>query len=213
MIYDINGNVLNDESLNRLVHKKISVIGDSFVSGTNENQLSDMWWYKIADRNDMTAQNLGVGGESLRVMVQNTRYINIENNADYIVVFTGHNDVSYDHTDLGTIEDIGNTTFYGCLKTLCAWLLNNRPYARILFVTPTHRSSDAVLPYVNAMLEVCRKYTIPCWDSYGKLGILIGEHSDVNQRGVYETTNVISHLNSLGQTYLSYKLEEQLKLL
>lgn len=214
MIYDINGNPLYaGDVANRLINKKIAVIGDSFVSGTTENQKSDMWWYKIAQRNSMTPVDLGVGGESLRVMVQSARYANIPSDSDYIVVFTGHNDVSYDHTDLGEKGDTTNTTFYGCLAILCAWVLNNRPLARTLFITPTHRTYATVLPYVTAMKEVCYDYTIPCWDSYGNLGILIGQHSDVDQRSVFETTTQPSHLNALGQDYLSYKVEAQLRML
>ena len=147
MIYDINGNqVYTGDVTNRLINKKIAVIGDSFVSGTTENEKSDMWWYKIAQRNSMTPVDLGVGGESLRVMVQSARYANIPSDSDYIVVFTGHNDVSYDHTDLGERGDTTNTTFYGCLAILCAWILNNRPLARTLFITPTHRTYTTVLP-------------------------------------------------------------------
>ena len=83
MIYDINGNpVYTGDVANRLINKKIAVIGDSFVSGTTENEKSDMWWYKIAQRNNMTPVDLGVGGESLRVMVQSARYANIPADSD-----------------------------------------------------------------------------------------------------------------------------------
>lgn len=213
MIYDVDGNKLSVDS-GRLLSKKIAIVGDSYVSGTYENQESDMWWYKIADRNDMTAVNLGVGGESLRAMVQNARYTNIPSDSDYIVIFEGHNDVSYDHTDIGTSADTGNTTFYGCLDILCKWLMNNRPTARKLFITPTHRGDNAtVVQYVDAMKEVCYRYGIPCWDAYGNLDILIGGANGVDQRSVFETSNLQYHLNALGQDYLSYKAEEQLRML
>lgn len=213
MIYDVNGNKLSVDSLDRLLRKKIAIVGDSYVSGTTENLESDMWWYKIAQRNDMTPVNLGVGGESLRVMVQSARYANIPADSDYIVIFEGHNDVNYDHTDVGQPSDTGNTTFYGCLDILCKWLMNNRPTARKLFITPTHRSSYDATPYVNAMKEVCYRYSIPCWDAYGDLDILIGGVEGVDQRSVFETTNLPYHLNALGQDYLSYKAEGQLRLL
>jgi lysophospholipase L1-like esterase len=211
MIYDVNGNQLVDASQNRLFGKKLTAIGDSFVGGTYENKETDMWWYKIAERNNMTPVNLGNGGESLRVMVQNSRYANIPTDSDYVVVFTGHNDVSYDHTDIGTSADTGNTTFYGCLAILCKWLMNNRPNAKILFITPTHRNDNAdVVQYVNAMKEVCYRYGIPCWDAYGNLGMLIGGAEGVDQREIFETHNLRYHLNALGQTYLSYKIEAEL---
>lgn len=208
MIYDIEGNKLLQ---NNLENKKISIIGDSYVSGYGENKKSDMWWYKIADRNGMVAVDLGSGGESLRLMVTATRYSNIPADSDYIVVFTGHNDTHYDYTPVGDDTDTDNTTFYGCLDILCKWLMNNRPTAKKLFITPTHRTQYDAIPYVNAMKEVCHRYGIPCWDSYGELDILIGGQEGVNQRNIFETANNTFHLNALGQDYLSYKAEAKLK--
>lgn len=208
MIYDIEGNLLLE---NNLYNKKLAIIGDSYVSGTAENKTTDMWWYKIADRNNMTPVGLGVGGESLRHMVQTSRYSNIPADSDYIIVFMGHNDVHYDYTPVGENTDTGNTTFYGCLDILCKWLMNNRPKARKMFITPTHRTNYDATPYVNAMKEVCYRYSIPCWDAYGELDILIGGVEGVDQRSVFETTNVAYHLNALGQDYLSYKAEAKLK--
>lgn len=212
MIYDINGNVLSANDA-RLVGKKLAAIGDSYVSGVRGNQEADMWWYKIAERNSMTVTALGVGGESLRVMVQTERYKNIPANSDYICVLSGNNDTSYDYTPIGTNTDTENTTFYGCLDILCKWLMQNRPTARKLFITPMHRSNTVdYIPYINAIKEVCYRYSIPCWDSYGGLDILINGASGVTQ-SIFETTNPGVHLNALGQDYLSYKVEEQLKML
>lgn len=213
MIYDVNGDSLLVESESRLDEKILTAIGDSYVSGTYENQKSDMWWYKIAQRNSMTANDLGVGGESLRVMVQSERYKNIPANSDYICVLSGNNDTNYDYTPVGENTDTGNTTFYGCLDILCKWLMENRPLARKLFITPMHRSATVdYTPYVNAIKEVCYRYSIPCWDAFGGLDILINGASGVTQ-SIFETTNLPVHLNALGQDYLSYKVEEQLKML
>ena len=156
---------------------------------------------------------MGVGGESLRTMVTSERYKNINVASDYIVVFTGNNDVHYDYTPIGTMGDSTATTFYGCLDILCKDLLNLYPRAKILFITPTHRSVNYdYKPYVNAMKEVCYDYSIPCWDAYGELGILIGGVNGVTaQSTIFELQPL--HLNELGREYLSYKIEAILKML
>ena len=212
MIYNCNGLPNYTVTENRLYLKKITGIGDSYVSGDGVDK-SEIWIQKIADRNNMEMSNLGASGESLRKLVQNERYQNIPEDSDYIVVFSGHNDVHYDITPVGDTEDIENTTFYGCLDILCKWIMNNRPMSRTLFITPTHRTQYDATPYVNAMKDVCYRYGIPSWDAYGNLGILIGGQHGVDQRTVFETTDPQYHLNALGQLYLSYKIEEQLRML
>lgn len=200
-----------DVVYNRLTNKIITSVGDSYVNGDLPDNKE--WTALIAARNGMTAYNMGVGGESLRTMVTSERYKNINSGSDYIVVFSGHNDVHYDYTPLGEMGDTTATTFYGCLDILCKDLLNLYPSARILFITPTHRSVNYdYSPYVEAMKEVCYKYSIPCWDAFGELGILIGGVNGVTaQSNMFELQPL--HLNELGHEYLSYKIEEQLKML
>lgn len=207
-IYSLNGTKIVNNPLENTI---ITAIGDSFVR--NSLPLTDQWPYLIANRNGAESVNMGVGGETLRTMVQSERYKNINSNSSYIIVFTGANDVHYDYTPLGSITDESNTTFYGCLNILCRDLMNLYPTAKILFITPTHRTDlYDYKPYVNAIKEVCYKYSLPVWDAYGESGILLGNVNGVTaQSAIYELSPL--HLNKAGNEYISYKIEAILKML
>lgn len=209
-----NWNVILKQGNSNLVNKKICAIGDSYVAKLSINTTD--WLSIIASKYRATGVNLGVGGESIHTLVTNQRYTNIPSDSDYIIVFDGHNDIYTEETPLGTIEDTTNATFYGCLNILCRWILNNRPLARTLFITPTHRRPVNSEPYVTAMVQTCKKYGIPCWNAYENLGILIGGLEGVDQRAIYETREngqYTYHLNDTAQQYLAQKIERLLEML
>ena len=205
-----NGTSLNGAT-NRLLGKKIGVIGDSYVYGHTLG--TDKVWCKlIANRNNMTCFNYGVNGGTLaRTGGVVERYTSMEKNLDYVIVFAGHNDSGMG-IDIGTETDTGITTFYGALNTLCKGLQTKYPEARILFMTPSKRTGKEKA-YADAMIIACRNYSIQCYDTYGKLGILIGTTpvslGNANQKSIFELGNSI-HLNEKGNEYLSYKIESEL---
>lgn len=194
---------------NRLNGKRIGVIGDSYVYGhtlgTNKT-----WCQLIANRNNMTCFNYGInGGKLAGTGGVAERYTSMDENLDYIIVFAGHNDSSAS-VSIGTETDTGTTTFYGALNTLCTGLQTRYPEARILFMTPSKRTGKE-LPYADAMIKACRNYSIQCYDTYGKLGILVGASGVGNdsQKAIFELSGSI-HLNEKGNEYLSYKIESEL---
>lgn len=215
-IIDYNGTTTTPPSTgstptqtNRLNGKRIGVIGDSYVYGHTLGT-DKVWCQLIANRNNMTCFNYGLNGGKLAGaggVVE--RYTSMEANLDYIVVFAGHND-SGASVSIGTETDTGITTFYGALNTLCTGLQTKYPEARILFMTPSKRTGKEK-PYADAMITACRNYSIQCYDTYGKLGILIGNSTvgNSNQKSIFELSNSI-HLNEKGNEYLSYKIEYEL---
>ena len=193
---------------NRLNGKRIGVIGDSYVYGHTLGT-DKVWCQLIANRNNMTCFNYGLNGGKLAGkggVVE--RYTSMETNLDYVIVFAGHND-SGSSIAIGTETDTEITTFYGALNTLCNGLQTKYPKARILFMTPSKRTGKEK-PYADAMIIACRNYSIQCYDTYGKLGILIGTATgNANQKSIFELNNSI-HLNEKGNEYLSYKIESEL---
>ena len=219
--YDSNQKNVNSFAVNndRLYSKKIAAVGDSYVEG-NGLPDSQVWLSLIATRNKMSKTNLGDNGRSLQEMVQAEAWKNIPNDTDYIVIWDGHNDSNYKLTTLGTFGDTTSATFYGCLDILCKGLMNRYPRARILFITPSKRSvvgnNVNAYQYVDAMKEVCAKYDLVCWDSFREMEILINNMEGVDERSVFEQQvngQYKVHLNALGQEYVSYKIEEQLRML
>lgn len=209
-MFDGLGNEIN---INRLYGKTITAIGDSYVAGNNIGEVNT-WLYKLANRNNMTYYKLGLNGDTLINIALQSKYTTINQNSNYIIVFAGHNDSSA-NKDIGQNTDTTANTFKGALNVLCKGLMNNYPKARILFVTPTHRTGNEK-SYVDAIKEICGEYGIPVWDAYRNLGILVDNQMGVDMQEEFEQVyvgNYNIHLNVLGNEYLSYKIEEQLKLL
>ena len=63
------------------------------------------------------------------------RYLTIPEDVDYITLWFGINDAG--HTNLGTIDDTTNETFYGAWNVVLEWILTNRPWAHVGMISQT----------------------------------------------------------------------------
>ncbi len=142
--------------------------------------------------------------------------------ADLISIFMGTNDYGHD-TPLGTIDDETDVSFYGALNVIIPALLEKYPNSTIVFITPLHRygfginsatgetytydtelngAGHTLEDYVNAIKEVCEKYSVDVIDLY--------ELSDLDPsidttRELYMEDGL--HLNSAGHKYIANILE------
>ncbi len=137
-----------------------------------------------------TVRNYGIGGTHLSSAFNSTdspsekamasRYVEMDDDADLIVVAGGTND--YGHTDtapFGTIADTTDISFYGALNVLCKGLIQKYIGKTIVFMTPLHRANDTnvnpttnkkLVDYVDAIKEVCALYGIKVIDNFRELG-------------------------------------------
>lgn len=198
---------------NYLSGKKIVAIGDSKVQG---HSLSDMaiqtWLAKLAVRNGMTRVNYGIngtylsnkqytsGGNTYEGVVK--RYLNMDNDADYILVFAGTNDAHNSIVPMGTDDSTDDTTFKGALNVLCDGLLTKYPNKKIGFITPYFRNSNYP-PYIEAIKTICKKYSIPVFDNSEKGGVCWTNAAQVASITLGDTY----HLNELGMERASYAYE------
>ena len=165
--------------------KTWNVLGDSITFGAKTKVTYHA--YLKEKLNIATVNNYGIAGNTIAVNSNATgdgmcvRYENMNNNADIISVAGGVNDHGL-NTPLGDISSIDNKTFYGALKILCEGLLTKYPLKTIFFITPMHyanffsgdTTNSLKLPltdYVDAIIEVCRMYSIPVLDNYSNIGI------------------------------------------
>lgn len=131
----------------------------------------------------MTVYNHGINGNTLasngteqKHPPMCVRYADMEDGADYVVVIGGANDKRL-NVPIGTDSDTDITTFKGALNTLIGGLTEKYPRAKILFMTNYQRWPKEnglgihEVDYVDAMLEICAKWAIPCFDNYRKSGI------------------------------------------
>ena len=133
------------------------------------------WW--IANRNNMTVINEGVSGGIMPLSKQyldgeqdityrspysNERYMSVPEDADYLTIWFGIND-SY-NTNLGTVEDTTNETFYGAYNVVLEWLLVNRPALKIGLIVTTGSTSA----YRQAVRDIGKRWGIPVLDMMGE---------------------------------------------
>lgn len=122
--------------------------------------------------------NLGISGSTIAVSEQYNsqpmvnRYNKASKESNIISVMGGINDFGK-NIPVGTINDNLTTTFYGALKRLAFGLKNNYSNAYIFFITPLINVGTAngeLLPYVQAVKDVCEMYELDCLDAYSLSG-------------------------------------------
>lgn len=137
--------VINDNALftkayySPLNGKKWIGIGDSL---TEVNARSDVrYWNYIANPNNMTFVNMGVGGSGY-IQRQNEnkafyqRVSDMETDADIITIFGGVNDCLFASAPIGEPTDTGTTTWCGCVNTLIDNIRSKYLYANIGIISP-----------------------------------------------------------------------------
>ena len=170
-------------------------VGDSITKGSGCD--GQKYWELLKDELGLAeVVGMGIGGSCWSAKSDygnnNTPLINRWNTipeADLIQIFMGTND--YGHgTPLGTIEDTTDVSFYGALNVILPALQQKYPKSRIVVVTPLHRynadtiyqdlnydyephpvSGKTLKDYVDAMKEVCERYSIPVIDLFSTSGL------------------------------------------
>ena len=204
---------------------KINIIGDSitwgFESGTG-NQVSKPYPVIIEELLKCTVNSYGISGSTIAgdgttkgyVPIWK-RYIEMNKDVTLNVIFAGTNDFGSDRQiELGTIADTNaNTSFYGGLNALCEGLIANFPNSRTVLITPMQRGIDntntygkRLIDYVDAVINVGAKYSIPVIDLYrcGNMPLTVKSFKDK-----YSPDGL--HLTQEGYDRLGQVIANQLK--
>lgn len=185
-----------NQASNVLYDKKWCVIGDSFSAefddkASNSEIITDDWYFSngnfkgksktysnlIADRNNMTIQDMTRGGKTLATPADGSSvnafslndYQNIDNDVDYITIMLGINDGHKENTEEGTIpfgeaNDTDNTTFCGAWNVVLPYLMKYYPNTRIGIIVSNGLDN---IKYRNATIAAAKKYGIPYIDLNG----------------------------------------------
>lgn len=181
--------------------KRIAVIGDSYVKNHRE-PVEFTWHYKFAQKHGMQYLNYGRNGNSIAYSSSRwgkamyLRYEEMSDSLDYVVVVAGHNDAS-------KLDSIGGVEpFKEKMDILCRGLIERYPTAKIFFFTrwtcKDFEGSDSE-KVVDAMIEVCSRYSIPIFDCARKGGIYAG--SDTFRKIYFQKSKNntdTAHLNAKG---------------
>lgn len=147
-----------------------------------------LYWYLIANKNDMTLQNMAKSGRTLAVAEDRTSnafslegyYDTIDADVDYITIMLGGNDEhsSSGQVDIGDIEDTTNNTFYGAWNKVLPYLLENYPKAKIGIIVENAFNNNS---FREATIKMAKRYGIPYIDLNG----------DERTRAMFRTVNDI----------------------
>lgn len=172
-------------------NKSAVFVGDSITAGSGTTA-GNRYWELLEDYLQLgNVTDMGIGGSCISVTSDygtqynplSTRYNSIPE-ADLIQIFMGTNDYGHD-TPLGTIADTTDISFYGALNVIIPALQTKYPESRIVFVTPLHRygangltydytengAGNTLKDYVDAIKEVCERYSVPVIDLFTISGI------------------------------------------
>lgn len=176
--------------------KKINFLGDSITQGVGASSSEFCYVNKTKEFLGLAvARNYGVSGT--RIAAQKSpssdpswdqtffsRAIEMDRDADGVVVFGGTNDFGSGDAPLGVFSDRTPETFYGALHTLMNQLIVLYPGKPIIVLTPLHRLREQdpqgdvnetgeyykpfptgpLCAYRQAIMEVASYYSLPVLD-------------------------------------------------
>lgn len=213
---------LNSPDNSILSNKKVGFLGDSITYGLG---VTTPYPSVIQNNTNCNSINYGISGNSIAKAGSNgqpnaqenpmcIRYAQMDNDLDYILVFGGSNDYSY-QIPIGdeTSDDI--TSFYGGLNTLIKGLIEKYPGKPLLFLTPLYRplyyeGGYKFLDYVEAIKNRCKYYSIPYFNLTEKSTI----KSLINTiNNLYYVNGDRIHPNEEGQKIIARIIQHQLEII
>lgn len=201
--------------------KKIVGIGDSLMRA-NTLSVSKSWLNLLSSKYGATVYNHGINGNSVAVQTVETSnkpmVTRIDDvrvavpEADYFVLIGGANDKRL-NVPIGTVDSTDTYTFMGALNVLISKVREYYPKAHVVFMTNFDRYPSlnnigkTDIDYVNAMIEVCRKRHVFCYDNYHNSGV---DFSDDNfiawaDEGIYNGGSKNCHFSPAANEWLAPK--------
>ena len=175
----------------------VAFVGDSITEGLKTDKIYHEYLNEYFGFKSVTVQGISGSCISATSDYKNlytpliNRYNEIPEDADMIFIFMGTNDYGHD-TPLGTIDDCEDVSFYGALNVIIPSIINSHPNSRIVVITPLHRygmgksamtgvkhtydylpngRGHSLGDYVNALREVCERWSVPVIDLYAESGL------------------------------------------
>ena len=171
---------------------KANFLGDSITEGCGTTDMVNKPFHAlIGKKYGMVARNYGIGGT--RIAKQHTptvanlrfdldfcqRVEEMDKDADLVVIFGGTNDYGHGDAPFGEESDRTPDTFIGACHHLFRRAIENYPTAKIVVMTPLHRTGEynpdvkgrTLVEYVNVIRETAAKYSIPVIDLWSNSGI------------------------------------------
>lgn len=169
--------------------KKINAMGDSITEGWGLASKEDSFQNVLGRMlGAAEVRSYGYGGTRLAKQIHGhdfggampIRYVNMDDDADLILVMGGTNDYGHGDAPFGSWGDRSPDTFIGGCHTLFSGLIEKYPTACIVIMTPLQRSGGSqpsgntgkpLIDYADAIIRVAAEYSLPVLDMYRASGI------------------------------------------
>ena len=204
--------------------KKWACMGDSLTDKATLGQTVKNYTDYVSEKLGLISTNYGHGGSGYRGRsAYNEAFYQIadtlDSDTDLITIFGSFNDAYLNPLNYGTIDDTTNETTFGCMNLTLDKLINNYPNAVIGIIIPTPWGSmchfdtnkDKANDYVNGLIEICRRRSIPVLDLYHNSNLSPWNENNANLyfHGTNETDT--THPNTLGHKRISPQIVEFIK--
>ena len=194
----------------------------AFGDSHTEQQSYQKW---VNDKLNFTyISNSGLGGSCIAKGYGNVlsfidRYKNNVTNTEIVTIYGGSNDYAQNVPLDNETNKLDNTTFKGAIREIIEWYSTNYPSKFLFFISPTqcfypqfasngYKNNLGLLPldYSNAVVEVCKEYSIEVIKLHESIGINIKNQSTLLEDGVHltdETNKRVAQLiiNSFEKIY------------
>lgn len=153
--------------------KKWAAIGDSHTE--HNIRATKNYHDYVAEKTGITVVNLGSSGSGYKRRWEDSKAFyhlldRIPEDADVVTFYGSGNDLA---TEIGEVTDTGTDTLCGCINTTIDRYNELFPGVPLGIVTPCPWSSGnpanetcAMARYSAAIVEICRRRSIPCLDLY-----------------------------------------------
>ncbi|MBQ9007756.1 MAG: SGNH/GDSL hydrolase family protein [Clostridia bacterium] len=219
----------------QLENSVINFLGDSITEGAGASRPENRYTDVLARMYGLKkANNYGIGGSRIARQITVTddrmdrdycmRYLEMDRDADAVVVFGGTNDYGHGEAPIGTFADRTPSTFYGACHTLMDGLLTLYSGRPILILTPLRRvdennpegdgsgrklnAHEPLRVYRDILLETAFYYSLPVLDLYATSGI-----QPENERVRRELLPDGLHPSDAGHALLARRIGEALRCL
>lgn len=202
-----------------LLGKTLMAVGDSLVYGHTLGP-TRAWPALVGADLGMEVDNRGTNGARMANYQYNSKdnsvyqkvcvstsefYISTADlqAAEVIIIYAGTNDCNHSIT-IGDVDSTDPLEFCGAINLICQELQTRAPQSKIAFITPYKRAGVEAQcqEYIDAILAVCDKYSIPVFDN-GKNGGICWSNAAITGAMALDTF----HLNDAGMKYVSTKYE------
>ena len=191
-------------------------MGDSYFQGS-KNGKAYVWPNLMAQKYDMAFSNWGIGGSTLSTGGSNpmcNRIGNMSAGDPQIVLLEGGRNDFNASVPIGDLNSTDTATVCGAINSCIEQLRQKYPNALIIGVTcwnydtQPNKSGHRQADYGNAMINVCEKQGIPCFNAMDETvtGVRM---NDKSFRAEYsQDENDVSHLNTKGMILVEPAFEK-----